>query len=129
MKKTVILIALLAFLLAGCRTVSLSGSSGQITYHHGDISVSEELTAEELALVTQILDGKALRSEKIYGMPGCGFVPEISITVDDTVYMMALDTCGVLMIEGSGDYVQISDEERAELEQLFNDRGGSFPCY
>ncbi len=119
------------FMLAGCSRVRIpSGAEGKVVYHYDgcEVSFSEELTGEELETVISILDGKGRISTLTYGMPSCGFSPEIGFVIDGTTYMMARDTCETLMICGTFDYIDVSPEEQDILEAVFTSRGGEFPC-
>lgn len=132
MKKYVIAwVVMAALMLAGCSRVSIGdGAEGKVVYYYdaAGVEFSEELTEEELETVISILDGKERKSTSVWGVPSCGFSPEIGFIIDGTTYMMARDTCETLMIYGSMDYIDVSAQEQDMLEAIFTSRGGEFPC-
>lgn len=125
----VILICLIVVALVRCSRVSLDDvDSGTVTYNYNGISFTENLTAEEVKAVVEILDGKKQYSGFLNGIPSCGFDPDIAIIIDGTRYALACDKCGTLQNCTTLRYIDISDEEREVLEQIFTSRGGTFPC-
>ena len=127
-KKYLIAIALLliagAVLLLGRQVHMKDPKQGTVTYTYGDISFTEKMTAEELAAVARILDGKVYAME--LGVPSCGFNEKIAIIVDGKAFMLACDKCGT--VQCGMRFIHLSDAEREILESIFTSRGGSFPC-
>ena len=82
-KKYLIAIALLLIaatvLLLGRQVHMKDPKQGTVTYTYGDISFTDKMTAEELAAVARILDGKVYAME--LGVPSCGFNEKIAICV------------------------------------------------
>ncbi len=130
MKKKLFMLAvlLLGLYILTHLHFTLPGKTGYVTYRYGDISFAEELTAEEVRAVSQALNGKFKQDMYLFGVPACGFDGDISITVGDTTYLLACDSCGTVAIEGTRYYMDISDTERDILEEIFTSRGGEFPC-
>lgn len=149
MKKRYVLIpiALLLLLLfiwvswAGLWTVSFIGTpNATIVYDYtvyekgadGEpiprrITFEEELTEAETNAVVKILEGK--NYDFYFGStPSCGFDQNIAIIVNGVRFAIACDSCGTLLSYRNLQYVEISNEERAVLEELFTSRGGKFPC-
>ena len=131
MKKLVcfLLVAILLLSTAGCATVRIkSNSTGKVVYHCNGISFEDDLTAEELAAVVGILNGKEQKMALFSGTPSCGFDPNIAIIINDTRYAIACDKCGTLQNCSNLCYIDVSDSERLILEEIFTSRGGKFPC-
>lgn len=131
MKKIVCFAAavLLLLSLAGCATISHgSDATGKVVYDYNGVSFEEELTAEEVAVVVEILNGKTQEASLLSGTPSCGFDWDIAIIIDGTRYALACDKCGTLQNCSTLAYIHISDAERQVLEEIFTSRGGKFPC-
>lgn len=131
MKKIlcVILAALLLMTLAGCSAVRIqSGATGKVVYHYNGVSFEDDLTPEEVAAVSDILNGKQQEMNLQEGIPSCGFNREIAIIIDGTRYALACDKCGTLQNCSNLRYISVSDAERQVLETIFTSRGGKFPC-
>jgi hypothetical protein len=127
-KKYLIAIALLLIaatvLLLGRQVHMKDPKQGTVTYTYGDISFTDKMTAEELAAVARILDGKVYAME--LGVPSCGFNEKIAIIVDGKTFMLACDKCGT--VQCGMRFIHLSDAERDVLERIFTSRGGEFPC-
>ena len=131
MKKLVciLLAAILLMPIVGCSAVRIKGNPiGKVVYNCNGISFEDDLTAEELVAVVEILNGKEQKIALFSGMPSCGFDPDIAIIINDTKYAIACDKCGTLQNCSNLRYIDISDSERLILEEIFTSRGGEFPC-
>ena len=131
MKKLVCILlgAILLMSTAGCATVRIkSNPTGKVVYNCNGISFEEDLTAEELAAVIEILDGKEQKMSLFSGTPSCGFDPNIAIIINGIRYALACDKCGTLQNCSNLCYIDVSDSERFILEEIFTSRGGKFPC-
>ena len=124
---SVVLLAVLLLLLAGCSKVSINGVSGSVVYDINGICFEDTLTQEELDAVVNVLDGKKQKSI-LSGVPSCGFSADVAIIVDGRRFALACDKCGVLQNCSTGGFIYVSDEERSVLEAIFTSRGGKFPC-
>lgn len=122
---------LLILLVVNCSYVCVGdGAKGTVTYvnEHTGVSFSEPLTDEEMKQVADVLHGKIRKSMIFCGMPACGFDDNIAIVIGNTRYLLACDDCGTIVIDGSMDVIDISNDERDVLERIFTSRGGTFPC-
>lgn len=118
---------LLLFSLTACSRVSIDGSAGgTVTYQVRNVRFTDQLTEEEVAAVIRVLDGK--REYTATAAPNCGFSRTVSITIDGTTYALAMDKCPAVKNMETQKYIDISNDERNVLEQLFISRGGEFPC-
>lgn len=122
-------LGILLLTLIGCSKVSVSENvSYKVVYQYGDISFSEELTAEEATAVAQILNGKT-KTRYWLSIPSCGYDENIAIEVNGIRYALACDKCATLKVCGSvNTYIELTEEERNILEAIFTARGGIFPC-
>lgn len=121
---TALLLIVATVLLLGRQVHLKASKQGTVTYTYGDISFTEKMTAEELAAVARILDGKVYAME--FGVPSCGFNEKIAIIIDGKAFMLACDKCGT--VQCGIRFIHLSDAEREVLESIFTSRGGSFPC-
>ena len=131
MKKLVcsLLVVILMVSMVGCSTVRMKRNpTGKVVYDCNGISFEDDLTAEELAAVIEILDGKEQKMSLFSGTPSCGFDPNIAIIINGTRYALACDKCGTLQNCSNLCYIDVSDSERLILEEIFTSRGGKFPC-
>lgn len=120
---------MLLLLMTGCTTISHdSDAAGKVVYDYKEVRFEEDLTAEEVAAVVAILNGKKQEIALFSGTPSCGFDRDIAIIIDGTRYALACDRCGTLQNCDTLAYVHISDAERQVLEEIFTSRGGTFPC-
>lgn len=129
--KTILCIALAILLpvITGCSKVSVGENPFcKVVYQYDNISFSDELTAEEVSAVAQILDGK-VKTQYLLSTPSCGFDNNIAIVINGTHYALACDKCATLKVCGAANtYIEITQEERDILEAIFTARGGKFPC-
>ena len=125
-----ILVAVVLLLsLAGCMPISISdGATGKVVYDYNGVSFEDDLTADEVAFVAKILNGKSQDAGLFSGVPSCGFDRDIAIIIGGTRYALACDKCGTLQNCSTLAYIHISDSERQILEEIFTSRGGKFPC-
>lgn len=105
-------------------------AEGSVVYinEYTGVSFEDELTAEETDAVVKVLNGKAQYSGFLTGIPSCGFDGDIAIIIDGVRYAVARDTCGTLQVCHTLHYIDISNEEVAVLHEIFEKRGGTFPC-
>ena len=101
---------------------------GEIPYENFIKIDNSNLTPEEVAAVSDILNGKQQEMNLQEGIPSCGFNREIAIIIDGTRYALACDKCGTLQNCSNLRYISVSDAERQVLETIFTSRGGKFPC-
>ncbi len=101
-----------------------------VTYRFGDVEFQENLTPDEVQSVIRVLRGKPKQNMLICGTPACGFSQDLSLQIGGVTYYLALDECGTVGIGNALfciHYVDISDEERDALEEIFNSHGGKVP--
>lgn len=131
MKKISVLAFVLVLLisLAGCLAVSIpEDAEGKVVYDINGIFFEDDLTAEEVAAVAKVLNGKAQDSPILSGTPSCGFDRNVAIIINGTRYALACDKCGTVQNCSTLAYIHLSDAEREILEEIFTSRGGIFPC-
>ena len=117
--------------LCGCSVAQLRPDDTMLVVYtnvHTGVSFQDQLTEQEKANVLNTLGGKPLEFAIFQGTPGCGFDPSVAIVIQDVPYALALDKCGILQNCKTGQYIYITDHERAVLEAIFIARGGTFPC-
>ena len=126
---TLALAFLLLFSLTACSRVSIDGSSGgTVKYQVGTTRFTDDLTEDEVADVAKILNGKSAYSSTVIGTPSCGYSFDVSITIDGSTYALAMDKCTTVKLMEKDLYIDITNDERNVLEQIFISRGGEFPC-
>ena len=131
MKKIAVLAFVLVLLisLAGCLAVSIpEDAEGKVVYDINGIFFEDYLTAEEVAAVVKVLDGKSQNASIFSGAPSCGFDRNVAIIINGTRYALACDKCGTVQNCSTLAYIHLSDAEREILEEIFTSRGGKFPC-
>lgn len=125
-----LVVGVLWFVRGGLAFVMLNRESeGSIvyTYEYNDVSFESELTPDEVSAVVDILNGKSLHSTLI-AYPACGFDPEIAVIIGGVRYAVALDGCGTLVECHTLRYIDLSNDEIAVIHEIFEKRGGTFPC-
>ena len=131
MRKLCCFVAAVMLLLSmtGCTTIFHDcDAAGKVIYDYKEVRFEEDLTAEEVAAVVAILNGKKQESALFSGTPSCGFDRDIAPIIDGTRYALACDRCGALQNCDTLTYIHISDAERKIIEEIFTSRGGTFPC-
>lgn len=122
-----LLSALLLVSLCGCHKVSIDATEGTVRFRQGRIQViADDLTADEVETVRQVLNGK--KEYVATGVAGCGFSRDVSITIGKTTYALAMDKCPAVKNMETNRFIDITNEERKLLEEIFIERGGYFPC-
>ena len=127
----VILSCCLLLGLCSCSVAQLSPDETMLVVYnnaHTGVSFQGPLTEQEKASVLNTLGSKPLEYAIFHGVPSCGFDPRVAIVINDVPYALALDKCGVLQNCKTGQYIYITDDDRAVLEAIFTARGGTFPC-
>lgn len=89
------------------------------------VAFTEELTEEETAAIIEILDGKVGYYSP---MPSCGFNDDIAITIGSVKFAIGCDGCGSVQNCNNLQFIDISNEERAIIDEMFASRGATFPC-
>lgn len=102
-------------------------AEGTVVYSYGTMTFSDQLTQEETEVLRNILNWKLPGDDVILGMPACGFYEEISFEISGVRYMVACDTCGTLMTSDGG-IIHLRDDQIAAIHEIFEKRGGKFPC-
>ncbi len=120
------LILALVLCLRGCTVRIDAQSTGRVVYDAHGVKFEDELTADEIAAVMEVLDGEWMEAS-ILGKPSCGFDKNIAIVIDGRRFAMGLDGCGTLWVVDSSSYIHISDAEQDVLAKIFNSRGGKIP--
>ena len=121
-----ILLSVLMF-FTGC--VTRPGKSESIIlhfHHHSGIDIDCELTGDEASDIRKMLSGKFLNLDS--GVSSCGFSESVSIEIGGNLYCPACDGCTSVYDANKKRYFEITAEERARLEEIFENHGGGFPC-
>ena len=131
--KMILLISLcvMVAVLLLCAIWIFVPSEGKVIFHVQEtgITVEDALSYREMVTVKWILCGKIRWPEWIYGYPACGFGTICAIVLDDTYYMPAWDSCGMLGVmdstsdEGKCTYINITDRQKDILNQIIKSRG------
>ena len=117
------MLALVAVLLVSCtKTITVPETNAVLTFKYGDCDVVVELSAEESETIRNIFNNKRSYQDN----PSCGFTENVSVRFDDSVFCVARDNCSTIKYQGR--YFSISDDERETINNIFEKRGGSFPC-
>lgn len=129
-KRICVLLALITLAviarMAGCTPVRHSlFASGRVMYDRQGVIFDEKLTAEEVAVVVSILNGKI--TESIFtGEYACGYDEKQAIQIGSTTYYLAQDDCGCIQNGLNGRYICLSNKEREILEGIFRAHGAEF---
>ena len=89
------------------------------------VTFTEELTEEETAAIIEILDGKVSYYSP---MPSCGFNDDIAIIIGGVKFAIGCDGCGSIQNRNNLQFIDISNEERDIIDEMFTSRGATFPC-
>jgi len=117
----------LVFVLTGCGSVDIdNGETGIARYVYGGKNVNAEIAAEDMEVITDILNGKPVNN---YGFssPSCGFDEDISVIIGEKNFCIARDSCGTLLYKGKG-YIELDTEENEALRTVLEKYGFSWPC-
>lgn len=108
-------------------TVNVSDdSNAELTYIYNDKNISVKLSDDERDELCDIFNGKERYVITPFDTPSCGFTDNVSVKIGNTVFKPACDTCAT--VETGFTYFQISEEERAAINRIFQKYGGTFPC-
>ncbi|MBE6665408.1 MAG: hypothetical protein E7603_04170 [Ruminococcaceae bacterium] len=117
---------ILSISVCSCAVVDISDSTtAELRFIHGDKNIETEMSAEDLSVVTEILNGKVLYSENL----SCGFSKDIAVVIDNQTFCLACDDCATIYLLEEDKYFNISEEENAKLKQMLTLYGFDFPCY
>ena len=134
MKKVIIisaavLCAVVTLLLCWfCLTTQVrldEGETATLTYKLKGKNIEATLSREEALLVAKILSGKIPMRD---AGAACGFSTDASITIDGETYCLAWDSCGFMQIGDTDKLISLRETERAQIEEIFEKYGGTFPC-
>lgn len=129
MKKAFCLLLSILLLMgcAGCAVISHSaGTPVRICYDRKDfqdVSFELDLSQEEANLVLFVLNGKCRDWDLAGTGAACGFGREQAFIVNDRVYCLGQDDCGVIWEEGTNHYYIISFQELEQLKDIFRAHG------
>lgn len=130
MKKWIVTIALLlvvaavAAVLIGVPPMHSEDASGEVMWYDYQQKTYrvEKMTAEEVAIVVQIL--KKSKPDSIFiGEYGCGYDTRLSFTIGGTTYYQAQDDCGCVQNAGTGRYYEIDGESHDVIDEIFRAHG------
>ncbi len=130
MKRLLAIVTVCIMLLGLCAcSVSDVNRNEEVAliFIYGEENIRQTLTDEEADKVIEILDGKEY-SSIMEGTPSCGFSKDISFSVEGRKYMIARDSCNVIMEHGTYRNFSVSKEEIRYIHSLFKKYGGYFPC-
>lgn len=116
----VLLVVILSLSMVGCSSIQHEqGASVSLHMVRDGIAVTEAVTDEEAEVILNILNGKISNKSFLTTRWSCPFGLDLAISIDETVYVIAQDDCGVIWQEGSTYCYRISAEEKETLEQIF----------
>ena len=129
MKNTFTLIVVLVLLLGGYFVfnsvfpkIKIKENNASIVYIYEDKTINSNLTVDESEFLKKIFNGK----RAYFDNPSCGFDENVSVRFSDMTFCIACDTCSIIKVKDR--YFGISDEEREEINKIFEKYGGKFPC-
>ena len=100
-----------------------------LKFHYIDKTIDTEIRDNDLKTLKDILQGF---SYKDTATPGCGFDPNISITLTDghksITFCPACDMCEGFRIGNTNRYLDVSKEKRKLFEKIVKKHGMTFPC-
>lgn len=116
MKRWIALLLLMLLLLCGCSRTQ-NATLVLTCYDH---NIVQELTPEESREVSRILGSLWLGDP--FGVPACGFGPDVAIKLGGSTYMIAKDQCASVR-KGTVCYT-ISDQDMEYIHSLFEKYSG-----
>ena len=103
--------------------VYMNNGSGRLEYNPYGEKINVKLTVDETKTLSDIFNKKDCGDTR-----SCGFIPEVTVSINGIVYAPACDGCGSVLNVTKQYFFDISDEERDTLEEIFSKYGGKFPC-
>lgn len=125
--KFLFVLILVIFLVLSLLAISLTkvGSEKAIlVYKYGNKDIRAELTTEESLQLKRIFNYKFLYKDN----PACGFSEDISIIFGKDTFCIACDKCPCIKLLDEDKYFAISQNDRKNIEKIFEKYGGKFPC-
>ena len=117
-----LLLLCLAFSTCSTKVTIKNPKQATLSFRDQNTDFTQPLTAEQTEEVAKLFTGK-----QYFGMePKCPFNDNISIQIDNTVFAIGLDSCGVIRNSTNGKYFELSADEMEKIRQLFYPYGGSF---
>ena len=122
-----LLLCLLVTLTACGMTKVDENADVTLTFISYDKNISVILSPEESAKVAEILSGNRYRP-LLEGAVSCGFDRNISLKVGNRTYAIACDTCNYVQDLGNLRFFSIPEQDMEYIHELFESKGGYFPC-
>lgn len=104
--------------------ITIKGNTAYLTFKDSDKNINTELANQDALKIKEIFSNKMIYRDN----PSCGFSKGISIRFDTIDFSVARDSCSIIKVGDSNKYFNITDQERALIEELFEKYGGYFPC-
>ena len=124
---TVLFLIALVSLCACSRANDEYNNNVVLTFISYDKNIKTTLPDEEALEVIRILDKKEYDLISA-GVPSCGFDKNISLTVGNSTYAIACDTCNSILDCKRFRFFSVGEEDLAYIHSLFEKYGGYFPC-
>lgn len=115
----ILVLSLIILTFSGCK-VSVSENAEMMI--RGAEFDYEPLSESEASTIREIFDGKQTYFDS--GL-SCPFYEEVAIKIGNDIFMPACDDCDIVKVNNS--YISISEKERDDLIQIFNNYGQTFP--
>ena len=104
--------------------VSIKNKDGYLLYKHADKDINQKLTEEEKKIIEEIIEGKRAEEK----MVACEFNKNVALKFGKNIYCVDCDGCGLLRVNDSTLYIEIPEEHKRAIHDIFSKYGATFPA-
>lgn len=98
---------------------------GKAVFKYEDKDIEKMLEEEEFNYIKSIFNGKYLTS----GIPACGVSKDVAIIIDDQIFSIGCDGCGVIYYQNKDKYFYLTEEENKKFKEILIEKYEFiFPC-
>lgn len=94
-------------------------------YIYKDKNIEVVISAEDMSVIAEILDGKSI---DVFALPACGFDENVAVIINNKTFCIACDECGAVYLKERNGYISLESDENEQLRNILHDYGFEWPC-
>ena len=87
---------------------------GKAVFKYEDKDIEKILEEEDFNYIKSIFNGKYLTS----GIPSCGVSKDVAIIIEDQIFSIGCDGCGVIYWVNKDKYFYLTEEENKKFKEI-----------
>lgn len=95
-------------------------------YIYKDKNIEVVISAEDMSVIAEILDGKSI---DVFALPACGFDENVAVIINNKTFCIACDECGTVYFKERNGYIILDEDENEELRCILSGYGFEWPCH